>query len=196
MISDEQVIQVVKPAASAILGVDVAAVARLAERKSAFAALDPQPAAMAMAGERRAMVATKLRANIAPELGWTLIEDNLACGAYEWLAGEVIVRLSKTTRASRFDAFKVCYGVQGSLFETTAHPNSPRDEVLIRLMGSVLTETSVDAAAVRPDGRPSTAIPLKAIAEAQVERMPATGTPPGKTTVRLPGQQRSAESSG
>ena len=195
MISNERLIELLQPAASAILSADAAAIARLAERKSALAGLDHQPAAAAMASERRAIVATEMRATIAPALGWTLVEDNLSCGAYEWLIDDVTIRLSKTTRASRLEAAKALLGIQGTLFKTTADPAGPGDEALIRLMGNALTEASVDVVAVGQDGSLSTAISLKAIATVQVERIPSTGAP-AKTSVTLPGTRRRSVESG
>jgi hypothetical protein len=195
MISSPRLIELLQPAATSILSADATAIARLAERRSAFAGLDHQPVAAAMAGERRAIVATEMRTVIAPSLGWTLVEDNLACGAYEWLVSDVAVRLSKTTRASRLEAAKALLGIQDTLFETTADPAGPRDEVLIRLMGNALKEASVDVIPVGHDGSLSTAIPLKAIATVQVERIPSTDAP-AKTSVTLPGTRRHAVESG
>jgi hypothetical protein len=185
-------IELLQPAASSILDVDARAVADLAARKGMFSGLDHQPAASAMAGERRAKVATEMRAKIAPGLGWVIIEDNLECGAYEWLADDVVIRLSKTNRVSRLVSVAALLGVQAPLFPTVAEAAGPRDEVLIRLMGDPLTGASVDVASVRHDGGLSTAIPLKAIAAAQIDQVPNTGVP-AKTTVALPGTRRPAE---
>ena len=193
MVASEHLIELLQPAAAAILDADAAAVEQVAARRSTFAGLDHQPAAAAMAGERRAIVATKMRTDIAPGLGWELIEDNLICGAYEWLVGGVTVRLSKTTRALRQEAAKALLGIQGVLFKTTADPAAPRDEVLIRLMGSALTDASVDVVPVKQDGSLSTALPLKAIAAVQIARIPNTGAP-AKTTVTLPETDRSIKS--
>jgi hypothetical protein len=195
MVSDLRVIELLQPAVSEILSADAKAIAVLAQRKSDFAGLDSQPASTTMALERRARVATEMRTTIAPKLGWTLIEDNLPCGAYEWLAEDVVIRLSKTTRASRIEAFKACFGIQDTLFVTTASPAGPRDEVLIRLQGNALKGASIDAAAVRSDGHLSTTIPLKVIAAIQTSRITTVGEPE-KTTVTLPGVRRSADSSG
>jgi hypothetical protein len=194
VISEPHLIRLLRPAAAPILEADATAITQLNQRKSVFSALDKQPAAAAMAGERRAMVATTMRKTIAPELNWELIEDNLQCGAYEWLVDGVTVRLSKTTRASRQEAAKVLLGIQGELFSTVAHPGGPRDEVLIRLMGNVLVGASVDAVAVGANGDTSGAvIPLQAIAVA--ETVPIEGTrEPATPKVTLPGVDLPAES--
>jgi hypothetical protein len=195
MLSDVALIELFRPAAAKILGVDATAIAQVAERKDSFAGLDHQPAATAMANERRAIVATEMRTTIAPELGWTLVEDNLQCGAYEWLAGDVAVRLSKTTRASRMEDAKAQLGIQGSLFETTAAPTGPRDEVLIRLKGNVLKGTKVDVVSVDRHGKLSTSFSLTTIAALETVRIRTVDTPPAKTSVTLPGtRRRSAES--
>lgn len=145
-----------------------------------------------MASERRAIVATEMRKTIAPELGWRLIEDNLPCGAYEWLVGSVMIRLSKTNRESRLEAVAALLGIQAPLFEMAAHPSAPRDEVLIRLMGSAIDGANVDVVPMTQDGSISTPLPLKAIAATQTGQIPNTGVPE-KTSVTLPGRRRSAE---
>jgi hypothetical protein len=198
MLSEPQTIRLFAPAAAAILETDAKAIARLLERKTAFAGLDNQPAASAMAFERRAIVATEMRGVIAPELGWTLIEDNLACGAYEWLVGDVLVRLSKTTRESRLEAVLSGLehtGVPTPLFETVASPSGPRDEVLVRLMGNALKGATVDVVSISRNGERAFAIPLSDIAATQTKRMPDTGEQE-KTSVTLPGTRRRTTETG
>lgn len=181
--------------AAAILAEDVRASTQVAERKSVYASLDPQPAAVAMANERRAIVATAMRKEIAPAAGWTLIEDNLRSGAYEWIAADgVAVRLSKTTPESRLqEAAKALQGIQSELIEFAPPPEGQRETVLIRLMGNPLSEASVDVIPVSRKGVRASAIPLKAIATMKTERFPDTSTPK-KTSVTLPGVRHAAES--
>ena len=194
MVVSERVIELFQPAAAGILEADSRAVAHVAERKSAFAAWDKQPAAAAMASERRAIVATELRTTVAPSLGWMLVEDHLKCGAYEWIVDDdILVRLSKTTPDSRLEATAALLGLQYPLFETAPHPTAPRDEILIRLNGNPLVGTSVDVLPVTRDGRAATALPLAAIAATRTVKLPNAGKPP-TPTVRLPGSRRSRES--
>jgi hypothetical protein len=193
MVASERLIELLQPAAPAILEADARAVAHVAERKHAFAALDKQPASAAMAGERRAIVATEMRTVIAPKLGWVLVEDHLKWGAYEWVVGDdILIRLSKTTRESRLEAVATLLGIQGALFETAPHPAAPRDQVLIRLMGNPLVGASVDVVPVARDERPTTALPLRAVAATQAVAIPNAGVP-AKTTVSLPSTRRSTE---
>ena len=87
MISDLELVEVVQPAVAAVLDTDAVVLAQIAERRHVYASMDPQPAATAMALERRAFVATEMRKNIGPSCGWELIEEHLESGAYEWVAG-------------------------------------------------------------------------------------------------------------
>lgn len=194
MVMNERHIAVFVPVAAGIVASDARAVKTVEERKSVYAALDPQPAAVAMASERRALVATDMRREIAPEAGWTLIEDNLAYGAYEWHGpqGEFI-RLSKTTPESRkFEAAKAFQGIQEELVVPPPPPDGPREEILIRLMGDPLSDPCVDIVCVGRKGVRSSAVPLAPLATMQTERFP-TGMP-AKTSVTLPGVRRIAES--
>ncbi|HEU4737129.1 MAG TPA: hypothetical protein VFS48_08915 [Solirubrobacterales bacterium] len=181
--------------AAAILAEDAKATGQVAERKSVYASLDPQPAAAAMANERRAIVATAMRKEIAPAAGWTLIEDNLRNGAYEWIAADgVAVRLSKTTPESRLqEAAKALQGVQSQLIELPPPPDEQRETILLRLMGNPLSEVSVDVIPVSRKGVRASAIPLKAIATMKTERF-QSGSLPTKPSVTLPGVRRAAES--
>jgi hypothetical protein len=195
MIADSELIEVVQPAVAAVLDTDAVVLAQLAERRQVYASMDPQPAATAMALERRAFVATEMRKNIAPACGWELIEEHLESGAYEWVAGETLVRLSKTNRDSRLEDVKATLGLQGvqpSLFKTSASPGGPRDEVLIRLMGNALHGASVDAVALGPHGKLGQPIPLRLIAEMQVERVQPTSAP--KPNIKLPHKRQTEES--
>jgi hypothetical protein len=196
MISEPQLIELLQPAVSAILEVDAKAVTQVANRREVYSNLDPQPAATAMALERRAIVATEMRRQIAPEFGWILIEENLESGAYEWLVGNTVVRLSKTNRESRLEDAKAALrrqGVQGTLFDATTHPAGPRDEVMIRLLGNALRSTTVDAVALKSRGELGTPILLRTIAEMNVEHVvPASA--PRKVRITVPGTRRTSES--
>ena len=184
MLSDACLIELFAPVAAAILGIDAQAVTRVAARKGEFAGLDRQPSAVAMASERRAIVATELRKVIAPEAGWALIPDHLMCGAYEWLYQGTTIRLSKTNRESRREAAIALLQAQGVLFEMPAQLPATGDEVLIRLNGDAARGWSVDVVSVGPRGQTFTAISLKAIAEAQTDQISYPA--PSKTSVALP----------
>jgi hypothetical protein len=191
MISESKLIKVVQPAVAAILEADARILAQVAERRTVYTAMDPHQAATAMAVERRALLATEMRKDIAPSCGWQSIEDHLNSGAYEWLAGDTLVRLSKTNRESRLEDVKAALrlqGVQEELFATVAHPAGPRDEILIRLMGNALHGASVDAVALGPQGQLGTPIPLQRIAEMQAERFVPASTP--KPRITVPGVRR------
>ncbi|MEA2201762.1 MAG: hypothetical protein QOI89_2358 [Solirubrobacteraceae bacterium] len=197
MISDPQLIDVVQPVVAALLDFDARALAQVAARRDVYANMDAQPAATAMALERRAVVATQLRKEIAPGCGWELITEHLESGAYEWLAGKTLVRLSKTNRESRLEDVRASLGLQGvqdTLFDTAAQAGGPRDEILIRLMGNALHGASVDAVALGARGQLGTPIPLRTIAEMQVQRVvPATAPKP---RITVPGLGRTEDSSG
>ena len=186
MTSEPQLIELIQPAVSAILDVDARALAHVAARREVYSNLDPQPAATAMALERRAIVATEMRKEIAPGCGWVLIEEHLESGAYEWIVGHTIVRLSKTNRESRLEDAKAALrlqGVQETLFDTVAHPAGPRDEILVRLLGNALRGASVDAVALKSRGELGTPISLRTIAEMQVEHVVPASTPKPRITV-------------
>lgn len=191
MVIDAPLLDRLKPIAPDILSIDADAVAQVAKRRSVFAGLDKHPAAVAMAGERRAMVATAMRATIAPRHGWELIEDNLFSGAYEWLADDLIVKLSKTTPESREQAPKALLGVQESLLPDRPLAKAPRETVLIRLMGNPLEGASVDIVPVGPNGTTGLPVSLTAIAAAKTDRIPNTGKP-AKPSVTLPGVRRAS----
>jgi hypothetical protein len=195
MTSDPQLIELFLPAASAILDVDARAVAQVAARREVYSNLDAQPGATAMALERRAIVATEMRKVIAPDLGWVLVEEHLESGAYEWIVGRTIVRLSKTNRDSRLEDAKAALrrqGVQGTLFNAVAHPAGPRDEVMIRLLGNALRGASVDVVALKPPSELGTPILLRTIAEMQTERIVPASAP--KPRITVPGTRRTSES--
>lgn len=197
MTSDSQLLEHIQPVASAILEVDAKALAQVSARREAYAALDPQPAAAAMAWERRAIVATVMHKEIAPSFGWTLVKDNFESGAYEWIVGgTTIVRLSKTTKESRLEDAKAALqrqGIQGTLFTMAAHSTVTRDEILIRLMGNALRAASVDAVALRPNGEHGTTIALRTMAEMQVEQL-RSAVPPARTRITVPDTRRISES--
>lgn len=195
MVMDMRHVERLKPIAPEILSVDATVLAQITERKNFYAGLDKHPAAMAMAGDRRAVVATNMRTTIAPRHGWELIEDNLLSGAYEWLVDdELIVRLSKTTPESRAEHVRALAGIQDTLFRTKPLAKAPREVLLIRLIGNPLDgEPTVDVAPVSPQGKVGVGIPLKAIAAASTDRIPNTKTP-DKPSVTLPGVRRVAKS--
>jgi hypothetical protein len=197
MISDPQLINVVQPVVAALLDSDARALAQVSARREVYASMDSQPAATAMALERRALVATELRRDIAPGCGWELVTEHLESGAYEWLAGKTLVRLSKTNRESRLEDVRASLGLQGlqdTLFETTAHAGGPRDEILLRLMGNALQGASVDAVALGARGQLGTPIPLRTIAKMQVERVAPASAP--KARISLPGVRRTEDTPG
>lgn len=198
MVTNERLIRTVHPLAANALGFDVAAVDHVKARSGGYAGFDPQPAAAAMAMERRAYVGTEMRKFIARRLGWPINEKKLPCGGYEWFPEDgLAVRLAKTTPESRQEAAKALLGIQGELALQLPPPkvdDDQREVVLIRLMGNPLNSPSVDVVPLSRNGQHGTAIPLKAIAQASIERLPSTGTPLTKTTVTLPGDRRIAES--
>lgn len=195
MVIERKLVECLEPIAAEILSEDAKAVAQVAERKGFYAGLDKHPAAMAMAGDRRAVVATAMRATIAPRHGWVLIEDHFHCGAYEWMVGDLIVRLSKTTPEAREEQAKALLGISEPLFEAPPHPKAPRDVVLIRLNGNPLAgPTTVDVMPVGPRGETGSAVPLRALAAATTEHIPNTKTP-AKPSVTLPGVRRRAAES-
>jgi hypothetical protein len=193
MIATEKMIDILRPAAPRILAIDEDAIAGLAQRRKFFAGLDQQPAAVALAAERRMLVATAMRAEIAPALGWELIEEYLDCGAYEWLVeSSVTVRLSKTTPESRREAVtKQILGVQAELenfiLPPPARSSSSDEAFLIRLNGDPLGQAGVDVIAAGPKGPVGAAVSLRAIAEMQTEELRPAAATPSKPKVSLPG---------
>jgi hypothetical protein len=139
------------------------------------------------------LVATAMRAEIAPALGWELIEEYLDCGAYEWLVERsVTVRLSKTTPESRREAAtKQILGVQAELenfiLPPPARSSSSDEAFLIRLNGDPLGQASVDVIAAGPKGPVGAAVSLRAIAEMQTEEIRPAAATPSKPKVSLPG---------
>lgn len=197
MVTSERLIRIVHPLAVDVLGFDAAAIDHVKARSGGYAGLDPQPAAAAMAMERRAYVVTETRKFIAERLGWPINEDKQPCGGYEWFPEDgLAVRLAKTTPESRQEAAKALLGIQGELALQLPPPkvdDDQREVVLIRLMGNPLNSPSVDVVPLRKNGQHGAAIPLKAIAQANTERLSSTGTPT-KPSVTLPGDRRIAES--
>jgi hypothetical protein len=193
MVITKRHIELFAPVAAGIVASDARAIERVEERKGLYAGLDPQPAAVARASERRALVATDMRRDIAPEASWTLVEDHLRNGAYEWHGprGELI-RLAKTTPESRkLEAAKSFQGIQEELVVPQPPPTGPREEILIRLMGDPLGDPSVDIVCVGRKGVRSSAVSLAAMAKAQTDQFPAKT--PEKASVTLPGTRRDAE---
>lgn len=188
MVSSARVIALLRPVAPEILAADDAAIAKLNGRKAELAGLDRQPAAASLAFERRAIVGTRMRRSIAPSFDWEQADDDRA-GAYAWRTadriGDVIIRMAKTTAESRREDAKALLGIQDTLFELPAHPESEGDVVLIRLMGGVFTGASVDVVAVGARGALGPAIPLRAIASGAASQL-LTGRVPQKTGIRLP----------
>ena len=194
MVTSERVIHLIQPIAAGILDIDAAAITRVKSRRGDFAGYDRQPGEAALAMERRAYVVTETRKLIAAEVGWPLNEKKLPCGGYEWLPDGISVRLSKTTPESRLEEAKALLGIQGEFDLGIPAPaaKDPRETILIRLMGS-LDRPKVDVVSLADDGLHGTTIPLSAIASANTERLPSTGTPT-KPSVTLPGERRIAES--
>jgi hypothetical protein len=193
MVATERMIDIVRPAAPLILATDEDAISGLARQRRMFAGADQQPVAVALAALRRMLVATALRAEIAPALGWELIDEHLGCGAYEWLVdGSVTVRLSKTTPESRREAAaKQILGVQPELehfiLPAPTRSSSSDEAFLIRLNGDPLTSASVDVVAAGPKGPVGAAVSLRAIAEMETEEIRPAAPAPSKPKVSLPG---------
>jgi hypothetical protein len=195
MPSPEQIIELLAPAAAAILAADADAVAAIKSRKDELIILDSQPAAAAMANERRARVATRMRTEIAPRHDWTLRDEHLSYGAYEWeLPHGVVLRLSKTTPASRQEAALSSMGidVQASLFPLPRTVDDADDVILLRLNGNALYSTTVDVANVDARGEVEFRLLLKTIAKSAAAQMPAPAKP--QTKVELPADQRQQRS--
>jgi hypothetical protein len=193
MVATEKMIDIVTPAAPRILAVDEDAISGLARQRKIFAGADQQPAAVSLAALRRMLVATAMRVEIAPALGWELIEEYLDCGAYEWLVdGSVTVRLSKTTPESRREAVtRQILGVQPELenfiFPAPVRRSSSDEAILIRLNGDPLGQPSVDVIAAGPKGPVGAAVSLRAIAEMGIEEIRPAAPAPSKPKVSLPG---------
>jgi hypothetical protein len=196
MVTDERIIALFKPVAAEILAADADAVAQLSKSRELFSGLDAQPAAVAMASQRRALVATRMHRLVAPAAGWKQVDDNFSCGAYEWIGPEgEFIRLSKTTPETRkLEAAKALQGVQVQLIESPPSPSSDsRETILIRLMGNPLTDASVDVVCVGRKGVRTSAIPLAAIAAFSTQAFPGAAQP-AKAKVTLPGGRQHAES--
>jgi hypothetical protein len=194
MVVTERVIRLIQPIAPGILEIDAAAIARVKSHRSDFAGYDRQPGEAALAMERRAYVVTEARKLIAAEVGWPLNEKKLPCGGYEWLPDGISVRLAKTTPESRREAAKALLGIQGEFDLGMPAPRAedPREVILIRLMGN-LDQPKIDVLSLADDGLHGTAIPLRAIASANTEQLPSSGTP-SKPGITLPGERRISES--
>jgi hypothetical protein len=189
MPSPDRTIALLAPAAAAILAADAKALELVRARKDQYALYDAQPAAAAMAGERRASVATTMRTSIAPRHGWALRTEHLESGAYEWdIEGGALLRLSKTTRESRQDAALASMGIQSVLFEMARPANSGADLLLVRLIGNPLGVATVDVAHVDSHGRVLFRIPMVTIAKSLVVGTVELETP--SATVDLPKDDR------
>lgn len=197
MVISKRLINQLQPLAADVLGFDAAAIEHVKARKGDYARYDHQPGAAALAMERRAYVATEMRKLIEKKLGWPLNEKTLPCGGYEWLPDGWSIRLSKTTPESRREDTLALLGVQDELLPPGAipAPEHEREIVLIRLRGNPLIQPKVDVLSLSSDGVHGTAVPLSAIAAANIDRLPSTGKP-AKATVTLPGDQRSATETG
>jgi hypothetical protein len=195
MVATDRLIRLVQPFAADFLAIDANAIAWVRTNQSAYAGQDHQPAATAAAMQRRSFVATEVRKLIDTKMGWPLNEETLPCGGYEWLPDGVSVRLSKTTPESRLEETKALLGVQSELLSPDEAPlrDDQREIVLIRLMGNPLEKATVDVVSLADNGRHGVAVPMSAIAAANLDRLPSTGTP-AKTSVTLPGERRIAES--
>ncbi|HET8955249.1 MAG TPA: hypothetical protein VFN18_06275 [Solirubrobacterales bacterium] len=194
MVISKRLITQLQPIAADVLGFDAAAIAHLKQRQGDYAGYDYQPGASALAMERRAFVATEMRKLIEAKLEWPMNQKSLPCGGYEWLPDGWSIRLSKTTPESRREDTLALLGIQEELLPPSVSP-TPDDEreiVLIRLRGNPLLRPKVDVLSLSSDGVHGTAVPLSAIAAANIDRLPSSGKP-AKTTVTLPGDQRSTE---
>lgn len=188
---DARLIKALQPVAAEVLSEDAAARAAIALRKGDLAGFDNHGVKSSVAMERRVRVGTALRKAIAPQAGWTLVEENHASGAYEWHFDDLAIRLSKTTPESR-QAEAAKHFPQGTLFELPPVPGEKRPTILIRLLGSPI-EDNATVDAVWADTKGAAAIPFPTIAKSITERLPTTATPPAKPTVTLPGVRRKAE---
>jgi hypothetical protein len=169
MPSPDRTIALLALAAADILAADAKALRLVRARKDQYALYDAQPAAAAMAGERRASVATTMRTSIAPRYGWILRTEHFESGAYEWdLEEGVLLRLSKTTRESRQDAALASMRIQSALFDMGRPADSEADILLVRLMGSPLGAATVDVAHIDTHGRVRFALPMVTIAKSLV----------------------------
>lgn len=187
MPSQEQVIRLLAPAADAILAADADAIARIQARSDDLVILDAQPIAAAMANERRAVVATRMRTEIGPRHGWRLRDEHLTCGAYEWeLEHGVVLRLSKTTPVSRSEAMLLSLGyeVQASLFELPRVTLGTDDVVLVRLNGGALSDPTIDVASLTSHGHVEYRLAMSTIAKASTSTLISETAP--KAVVELP----------
>lgn len=194
MVISKRLITQLQPIAADILGFDADAIAHLKQRQGDYAGYDHHPGASALAMERRAFVATETRKLIEAKLGWPMNQKSLPCGGYEWLPDGWSIRLSKTTPESRREDTLALLGIQEELLPPSFSPtpDDEREVVLIRLRGNPLLSPKVDVLSLSSDGVHGTAVPLSAIAAANIERLPSSGKPE-KATVTLPGDQRSTE---
>ncbi len=192
--TDARLIKVLQPVAAKVLGEDAAAQQAISPRKGDVAGFDIHGIKSSVAMERRSRVGTALRKTIAPTVGWTLVEDHRASGAYEWHFEDLAIRLSKTTPESRrAEAARHFFGPQEALFEVPPAVGEKRPTILIRLMGNPLDgDATVDA--IWADMKRARAIPLHAIAKSATTQLPTTGQPAAKPTITLPGTRRIAES--
>jgi hypothetical protein len=194
MVVSKRLITQLQPIAADILDFDAAAIAHLKQRQGDYAGYDNHPGASALAMERRAFVATETRKLIESKLGWPMNQKSLPCGGYEWLPDGWSIRLSKTTPESRREDTLALLGIQEELLPPSVSPtpDDEREVVLIRLRGNPLLRPKVDVLSLSSDGVHGTAVPLSAIAAANIERLTSSGKPE-KATVTLPGDQRSTE---
>jgi len=171
MVIDSELLDLIQPAAPEILGIDAGAVAKVASKREEFKGLDWQPVATASAGQRRAIVATAMKEKMGPNFRWVLREEHLSSGAYEWIVGDYLVKLSKSTPESREAARGRLAGVQDQLFSMAPPAGTQKGTVLVRLMGNPLTTASVDIVPVSAKGIIGSPIPMSALAQANVEHL-------------------------
>lgn len=188
MIEFSRIQSVFTPIAADILEADANAVADIVSRRTRYEAYDFQPSATAMATERRAAVATALRAKVGPSVGWELNAEAYESGGYEWVIdGGEVVRLAKTTPESRRHRVFASAGIQDTLF-TQPKPIGGGEILLIRLNGNPLHAASVDVVNIDPTGKPWNSVDMKHLAELAVSAIPRKAPP--KPTVGLPDHLR------
>jgi hypothetical protein len=188
MISPALALQLLAPAASAILEADANALSAIKARSDEFVLWDPQPASVVMANQRRAAVATAMRTTIAPRHGWELRTEHLESGAYEWeLEPGVVLKLSKTTRESRQEAALAAAGVQ-TLFDLPRSANASDEVLLVRLEGNAMRLPVIDLAHIDSRGRVRYYIPMQTIAASAVEQITPLAAPRAK--VELSGDKK------
>lgn len=193
--SQVHAIQVLAPHVLDIVALHDEVNGRIVSRRREFVALDSHQRKVRTSAERRAHVATGMRALLDGADGWSLRRDYLDSGRYEWdVEDDLAVRLAKRLPVDEQPPALTTASMK--LFEEDAGPRLERDRLLIRLLGDPLYgSASIDVACFV--GRDQEwRMTLASIARADVVALrPATPVVPGqsprvvpakpKTTVRL-----------